>query len=386
MKKKVDAIVQENELMQETASVEINQIPNLSEVGGKTAADFISELEEEFSKKEKKLGKEMPKPDRFANVEPFEEEEIANAMDLINDDILDIPKLVDPILQKVGLAGFTGSSDVGKSTMGRHLAVSIITGRKFLDWDVHPVHRKVIFVSTEDDKTSISALLKKQNKDYNLTPEEFKNLTFIFSTYDLTNRLDKMLSENPVDLIIVDALTDVLNTDLYKATDVRQFLQKYQELALRYGCLILFLHHTRKASENAEPSKNNSLGSQSIEAKVRMLVEIRSNKVDQRIKHLCIVKANYLGHEFKNQAFNIKMTDNLTYVSLGTKTNFDKLNANEISMEGLETEYNNIIYLQDQGFSLRDISLKLGISHTSVSRKIKRYEKLKEIASKENKQ
>ena len=383
MNKIENVIMKENELMQETVSAETNQIPDLLEVGELTADEFISEMEKEFSKVEKTFGKDNPKFDRFAMVEDFEEEEIANAMDLINDEILDIPKLVDPILQKVGLAGFTGSSDVGKSTLGRHLAISVITGRKFLDWDVHPVHRKVIFVSTEDDKTSISALLKKQNKDYQLTPEQFSNLTFIFTTHDLVNRLDKMLSENPVDLIVVDALTDVLNTDLYKATDVRQFLQKYQELALRHSCLILFLHHTRKASENAEPSKNNSLGSQSIEAKVRMLVEIRSNKIDQQIKHFCVVKANYLGSEYKNQAFNIKMTDNLTYVSLGTKTHFDKLNSNEVSMEDLETEYNNIIYLQDQGLTIREIGIKLGVSHVTVMNKIKRFEKLKASLSKE---
>ena len=78
------------------------------------------------------------------------------------------------------------------------------------------------------------------------------------------------------------------------------------------------------------------------------------------------------------------MTENLTYVSLGTKTHFDKLNSNEVSMEDLETEYNNIIYLQDQGLGLREIGLKLGLSQSSVTRKIKRYEKLKESSTKEN--
>lgn len=77
------------------------------------------------------------------------------------------------------------------------------------------------------------------------------------------------------------------------------------------------------------------------------------------------------------------MTDNLTYVSLGTKTHFDKLNSNEVSMEDLETEYNNIIYLQDQGLTIREIGIKLGVSHVTVMNKIKRFEKLKASLSKE---
>lgn len=381
---KENAIVQENELMQEVASAETNQIPDHLEVGDLTAEDFITEIGKEFTKVEKKFGKEKPKPDRFANVEPFDEDEMANAMDLINDDILEIPKLVSPILQKVGLAGFIGSSDVGKSAFCRYLAICVITGRKFLGWEVTPKHKRVIYCSTEDDKSSISYLIKKQNKDFQLSAEEFKNLTFIFSTHDLVNRLDKMLSENPVDLIIIDAFADIFNMELYKATEVRQFLQQYHEIALRYGCLVLFLHHTKKASENADPSKNNSLGSQGIEAKLRFMAEIRSNKANPSTKHFCIVKGNYLPHEFKTHSFDMTFTPNLTFESMGTRTHFDKLNSAEVSIEGLESEYNNIILLQDQGLGLREIGLKLGVSHSSITRKIKRYEKLKESSLKEN--
>lgn len=367
-----------SELKEKEKEMQNNQSPENGK-GEECAKEFISEMEKEFRAMERPLQEEKTlKPDRFANVEPFEEEEIANAMDLINDDITEIPKLVSPILQRVGLAGFTGSSDVGKSTLGRHLAISVITGRKFLDWEVNPIHRRVIYVSTEDDKSSISALLKKQNKDYGLSPEEFKNLTFIFSTYDIVNRLDKMLSEAPVDLIIIDALTDVLNSDLYKATDVRQFLKQYQELAMRYGCLVLFLHHTRKASENAEPSKNNSLGSQSLEARWRFMAEIRSNKVNPEIKHFCIVKANYLSSNLKTHAFNIEFTENLTFKSLGTTTDFENLESSDVLIKHLEGEYTNIIHLQNQGLSLREIGAILKVSHTAISNKIKRYEKLKE--------
>lgn len=351
--------------------------PYQNEVGEMSAVDYIAEMEKEFNDIENTFKKKSnAKAERLSKIEDFDEEEMANAMDLINNDIEEIPKLVYPILQKVGLAGFVGSSDVGKSTLCRHLAISVITGRKFLDWEVKPKHKRVVYVSTEDDQSSISALLKKQNKDYQLNAEEFKNLIFIFTTHDLVNRLDKLLSESPCDLIIIDAFADIFNMELYKATEVRQFLQQYHEIALRHECLILFLHHTKKGSESSDPSKNNSLGSQGIEAKLRFMAEIRSNKFNPSVKHFCIVKGNYLCSEMKSHAFNMKFTENLTFESLGTKTHFDKLNVNDVSMESLESEYNNIVELQDQGLNMREIGLKLGMSHVTVMRKIKRYEKL----------
>ena len=70
-------------------------------------------------------------------------------------------------------------------------------------------------------------------------------------------------------------------------------------------------------------------------------------------------------------------TDNLTFQSLGTNTPFDKINTNEVNFTKLETEYNEIISLKEQGLNYREIAMKFGVSHTTIQRKIKSYEKLK---------
>lgn len=327
-------------------------------------------MEKAFENIQKEINNTPAPYDEFSNV---------SGMQLLTDDIVDIPKLVDPILHRVGIAAFVGSSDVGKSALLRHLCVSVIKGNKFLDWETKPIHKRAIYVSTEDDQMSISSLLKKQNLDYKLEPEELKDLIFIFETDNLLLRLEHELSQKPADLIIIDTFSDLYTAELYKTNEVRGFLNQYSQLAQKYKCLIVFLHHTRKSSEELQPSKNNSLGSQGFEAKMRFLVEVRSNNTYPNKKHFCIVKSNYLPHDFKNRSFDIEFTENLTFKSLETRTPFDRLNKVEESYESLEAEYNNIISMRDNGLTLRDIALKLNMSHVTVSNRIKRFEKLKSL-------
>ena len=300
-----------------------------------------------------------------------------NGMQLLTDDVVDIPKLVEPILHRVGIAALVGSSDTGKSTLLRHLAICIVTGRKFLDWDVKPIHKRALYVSTEDDQMAISSLLKKQNLDYQLKPEALENLVFIFETDNLLARLEKELKEKPADLIVIDAFADLFTAELYKTNEVRAYLNQYNQLSQRYGCLVIFLHHTKKAAEEMLPSKNNSLGSQGFEAKMRLLIELKSNLQNPQKKHICIVKGNYLPSDFKTKSFDVEFTENLTFNSLGTRTQFDKLNSNEVTLQSLETEYNEIISLKEEGLTLRDIALKFDVSHSTIINRMKRFEKLK---------
>lgn len=172
-------------------------------------------------------------------------------------------------------------------------------------------------------------------------------------------------------------LTDLLNTDLYKANDVRFFLNKYSQLAKKYQCLIIFLHHTRKNSENVAPSKNNSLGSQAIEAKCRLALEFKANLNNPTLRHLCPVKGNYIPQELKRSSIDLMFTDNLTFKSIGTNTPFDKINTNEVSLSSLEAEYKEIISLKEQGLNYREIGIKFGVSHSTIISRMKRYEKIK---------
>ncbi|MFV0598881.1 MAG: AAA family ATPase [Bacteroidales bacterium] len=333
---------------------------------------FQSSIAEEFEKFKKKIER-----DNSIKEEPEEDCIIVSGEQLLNDDIKEIPMLIPPLFHRIGIALFIGSSDIGKSTLMRQLCISDVAEIDFCGMKVYPKYHRAIICSGEDDEISISSLLKKQNKDFHLKPEQLANLIFIFDTYNLVERLEEELQKNRVDVIVIDPFTDMFSSDLYKAVDVRLYLNQFSRLARIYECLIIFLHHTRKGAENFTPSKNNALGSQSIEAKVRLALEFKANLNNPTLRHLCPVKGNYIPSEMKRSSIDLIFTDNLTFKPAGTTTPFDKINTNEVNLSTLEAEYKEIISLKEQGLNYREIGVKFGVSHSTIISRMKRYEKIK---------
>ena len=83
---------------------------------------------------------------------------------LLLQNVTEIPTLWGAYMQKVGLGCICGASDTGKSAFLRQLAMCVAADRdEFLGIPLHPIHRSVIYVSTEDDALATAYLLYKQN-------------------------------------------------------------------------------------------------------------------------------------------------------------------------------------------------------------------------------
>lgn len=295
--------------------------------------------------------------------------------ELLKSDYENIPSLVEPILQRIGLACLAGSSDTGKSLLLRQLAIAISTGeREFLGFMINAKSNSVIYVSTEDNNIDTFKLLKSQARDK--SPEELNSLRFIFDSEDLENRLDNSLSSNPADLVVIDCLLDCFNGDLKDTTQIRKFLRRYQNLAEKHGCLILYLHHTGKRTEDSVPSKNNFLSGQGFEAKMRMGIEFRNDKSNPNQKHLCIVKCNYLANSYKTVSYLLELNqDTLTYTNTGRRIPFELLSSTA-RINADSENYKKIMELKSKNLSYEKIAkeLDLGVK-SNVSKIIDRVEK-----------
>lgn len=233
----------------------------------------------------------------------------------------ELPKFLDPIFPEVGLVSLVGSSDTGKSTLLRQLALTVSLGYKdFLGYEISSKAKNVIYISTEDDPASTSISIKKQIEG--LTQGDFdksnlNNIKFIFDAdirvdgdKNLFNVLLRDLSSVQVDLIVVDAFTDLFSGDLNSSTKVREFLNLFSHLSKQFNCLILFLHHTGKRTDKFMASKDNVLGSQAFEAKMRVLLELKHFPNDDTKRTLTITKGNYISHEIKKFSKIIRFDEN----------------------------------------------------------------------------
>ncbi len=291
---------------------------------------------------------------------------------LLNRKMESLPKLIDPIFPKVGLVCLAGSSDTGKSALLRQLCLHVVAGEeRFIGFQVTPEHHRAIYVSTEDDSQAVSYLLNLQNKQKKYTAEQIEGLQYVFESEDLMENLERLLKEKPVDVVIIDCFTDLFGGKgtINESTQVRAFLNPYKELADRHQCLVIFLHHTGKRTGDFEPNKSNLLGSQGIEAKMRLVIELRQDQDDPAIRHACIVKGNYLSQEYKNESYELRFDEQMIFHNTGNRKPFEELQkrSSERSPEHREQLKEQVKKLSASGKSQREISQQLHIGLGTVN-------------------
>jgi RecA-family ATPase len=288
----------------------------------------------------------------------FPEEEITGEM-LLREEAKPMECLLEPIIPKVGVATVAGSSDTGKSMFLRQFAIKTAAGEKeFLGFRINSTHQSCIFAATEDLRSATTSLLHKQAKGYR--PEQLRNLRFMFDWENLIEELDKRLSKKPADLVIVDCFSDSFGGDLKDTQKIRTFLNPFQKLAETHQCMIVFLHHTGKRTENLEPSKNNLLSGQGLEAKMRLVFELRADPSRPDIRHLCIVKGNYLPSRYKKESFELRYDeDTFSFTNTGNRMPFELLSKNP-NEDSSKAKYEQAKSLKEEGYTYEQIASVIG--------------------------
>jgi len=215
---------------------------------------------------------------------------VITATELLKMELKEIPCLLEGIYPKKGLVALGGSSDTGKSTLARQLAMSIVSGEKdFMGFKLNVLHNRVLYVSTEDDDLATGVVLYNQQSFFGCSNESFEKLSFIFETDNLLQKIEAQLKKAPHDLVVVDAFGDISKGDINQLNEVRPFLENFNQLSRKYNCLFLFVHHSGKGAEYKKPSKNNLLGSQGFEGRMRAVGLLIKDKVDVNKRFLCMV-------------------------------------------------------------------------------------------------
>ena len=309
---------------------------------------------------------------------PLSEEEycwyrdhICHASEMIMTQPAENPTLLEPILPRSGVVALVGSSDSGKSSLLRGLAMAVVSGKEeYIGFRLNTRYRRAIYVSTEDDQQSVGALMRRQTgSPTGLEAMEYDGLHFIFDTDNLLATLELGLKSYVPDVVIVDAFADLYAGPMNENNRVRGFLQGFAQLAAKYDTLFIFLHHTGKRTESLAPSKHNAIGSQGFEAKMRLMMELRPDPERHDIRHLCIVKGNYLPSEYKHDSFELRFDQNLNYTATGERVPFSQLRERDPDKESSEAERLELIKsLRDEGKTLQEIADMLGLSTSTVHR------------------
>lgn len=246
------------------------------------------------------------------------------------------PMLFAPVFLKEGFAVCYGAPDCGKSLFLRQMCECVAMGRDFLGFAYKGIHHKAIYFSSEDDATRTANVITYNQRAMQLTEEAMDNLRFVFdwSADELVPLLEEALTEAPADLVVIDAWGDAFDgKNMNDALDVRRFYGKLKPIISKYGCFVIFNHHTNKSALKYAPGKESASGSEAVLSAPRLGFEIRRDPTAPTLTHLCITKGNYLSIDYKIASFAMDFNaDSLTFALNGSRIPFADLAKAERSV------------------------------------------------------
>ena len=201
------------------------------------------------------------------------------------------------------------------------------------------------------------------------------NIWFLFDNKDVIESITQLLETESIDLIIVDAYSDVFEEDMNHANKVRQFLTEYGKLADQYGCAILFMHHYGKGDRTK--AKHKILGSAGFEQKMRSILSL-DRKDDQSF--LKTIKNNYLSHDEGNSADHLLLGDDLLFTKIASFDSGAERAPKRTKLDIVMEDHREVlIEVQSGNLSYKDAiellnDLGISVSEGTIGRAMKRLE------------
>jgi hypothetical protein len=176
--------------------------------------------------------------------------------------------LVDRLFPEGGISIIGGDGGVGKSFLGLLLGISVASGKEFLG-EFGVKQGQVLIIDEENALTLTYERLQKltkglQSVDPNLPLSFLSNQGVLLDNDDSYNALKSELEKLKPSLIIVDSLVRVHGADENSAKEMEGVFRRAKELAKLHNSTIIFLHHTRKLSQNFNWASQMLRGSSDI--------------------------------------------------------------------------------------------------------------------------
>ena len=272
-------------------------------------------------------------------------------------------------------------TNLGKSILAVQIGNSISKGEQIRGFKLETPKQPILYFDFElSDKQFENRYSIKFEQHYSfdnnfirveINPDATIPENQTFEDY-LNHSLERSITETGAKVLIIDNLT-YLKNETEKAKDALPLMKHLKALKNKYGLSILALAHTPKRDLSKPITRNDlqgskmlinfcdssfSIGESHSDKNLRYLKQIKQRNTEQiyDAENVCVCQIdkpdNFLLFEFVNFGKE--------WEHLKQHTEKDKENLNE-----------KVIELNQQGRSLREIGVELGISHMKVSRILK---------------
>lgn len=238
--------------------------------------------------------------------------------------------LVDGLVPLDGITCISGAPKVGKSILTLNLAVSLITGSKFLG-QFETQKSSVLYIGKDEPQSLTHERFKK------MLPTQPANLNFYFTNeskilFDKENPVDGVLSyceDKNIKVVIIDSLRRIFDGNENESAIINTVQQSFKRF-VDVGINVIFIHHHGKEGNFPKKGAERLRGSSDILAMVDSALMIdkvsdKRNTVSQSAIRYCqplnpfhyeiedvdgILSLKYVG-EADNQAQKIDEAESL---------------------------------------------------------------------------
>lgn len=223
----------------------------------------------------------------------------------------EISFLWEGFIPRPSLSGIVAESGIGKSTFALELCIAVCSGKdEFLGYPLNTRTKQALFISTEENLINMGARLKNFSSIVKLQ-EVIKKIGLHIKQgvgLDIVKSLEESIPEGGLDIIVIDALGDIIKEDSNSMVIVRELLSKLQAVADQLNCVVFFVHHVRKSTQSSI-TKMDTLGSTAIDNKVRALLGLQKTIKTGEVM-LRLLKSNYSDPSLMDSAILLKNSIN----------------------------------------------------------------------------
>jgi RecA-family ATPase len=233
--------------------------------------------------------------------------------------------LIPELLPAQTVAVLIGEDGIGKTQITTQLCLQIALGHKsFMGMDLNAEHKRCLIVATEESRQKFTSAIVKQaiNLEKVIKPNDIKISFTEGSNFDewpsLRVEIEKLLTADKHDLIVIDALSDLftlIDGEINSNSDARKILSSMQSIATKHEVTILLIHHAaktklvqKKKEGKMFVEKTDSQGAGAITQKPRTILALTndpgsiSDDGKSYTNYLHVVKANLMSKHYMSNA------------------------------------------------------------------------------------
>lgn len=271
--------------------------------------------------------------------------------------------LLFPFLLSQGLCLLYAKRGVGKTHIALGIAYAVATGGKFLKWTApHP--KKVLYIDGEMSALAMQERLRRISVMEDVQPPDPSYLRLItpdlqeeampdLATKEGRAALEPFLAD--CDLVIFDNVSTLFRTGVENEAESWQPIQDWALELRRKGKSVLFIHHAGKGGQQRGTSKKEDI----LDA-VLLLRHPSGYTSDQGLIFEVVFEKNrhFTGDDAETFRVNVKEQD-------------DGLWKWIIEAPTVDLDMQKVVTFKKEGFSIREIAERTGLSKSQVETKLK---------------